>query len=156
MPQRSSPLRAHSIAGALLAGESSRTEIRTRSPKWYTKRPHALVDAQATRGMLHEMASLRRQHIPVRWCRRRALLPFHGPVQSVPVGDVDQRAAATERRQGRDLVSLPRGPKQHAQRRLDQFGHGAPLAAASRLSWATTVSSMAIHIMGMGCDGHRR
>ncbi len=88
MPQRSSPLRAHSIAGALLAGESSRTEIRTRSPKWYTKRPHALVDAQATRGMLHEMASLRRQHIPVRWCRRRALLPFHGPVQSVPVGDV--------------------------------------------------------------------
>jgi len=37
------------MVGALPAGESSRAEIRTGSPRWYTKHPHAFVGAQASR-----------------------------------------------------------------------------------------------------------
>lgn len=49
------------------------------------------------------------------------LSPLHGLVESVLVGDIDQRAAAVEHRQGRKIRGLFPGLEQAAKRSLDQF-----------------------------------
>jgi hypothetical protein len=116
------------MAGASRADGLSRARTRRGSAKSYTMRPAALAAVQATRDKVHEMGNRRRRHTPAHWCRRRALSPFHRLVQSFPVGNVDHRAATSERWQIGNLCPFARRPQQQAQRRLDQFGHGAALA----------------------------
>src|SRR3990170_3708247 len=118
-----------SMAAASPSGASSRAGTHRGSPRWCTKHRHGRTAVPASPGRRHETASPRRPRTPGHWYQRRALPPFHGLVQSIPIGQIDQRAAAPKRRQGRDLLLFLPGPEQHSQRRLDQLGHSAPLAS---------------------------
>jgi hypothetical protein len=97
------------------------------SPKWCTMHPVAPVGAQANRDRAHEIASRRRRRKSAHWCRRRALTTLHGVVQRVAIGNINECAAAAELWQDRDSLTFSLRAKQHAQRGLDQFGHGAAL-----------------------------
>ena len=71
-----------------------------------------------------------------------ALSPFHGLVEGVPVRDVDQRAAAVERRQGGSLAGFFRVWKRPRSAVSTSSDIVRPCRAASRLSSAMTVSSI--------------
>jgi len=115
------------MAAALRADAWSPAEIRTKFPRSYTKRTDFFAGAQASGGIRHETGNLDRQHRPVRWYRRRALLFLHGTVERIAICDIDQRAAAVKARQRRRLRPPPGGSKEHAQRRLNEFRHCASL-----------------------------
>jgi Transposase len=61
-----------------------------------------VVSATARRNGLsarrNEIASRHRRRRPAHWCRRRALATFHGVVQGVAVGNIDECSAAAELR----------------------------------------------------------
>ena len=69
-----------------------------------------------------------RRHKPAHWYQPRALSAFHRLVQRIAIGNIDQVAAAVERRQGDDFLPLSLRAEQQAQRRFDQLLHGAALA----------------------------
>src|SRR6202022_4169363 len=75
----------------------------------------APVGAGANRDKAHEIASRCRRRTPARWCRRRALASFHGVVQGVAVGNIDERAATAERWQGGDSPPLSLRAEKQAQ-----------------------------------------
>jgi hypothetical protein len=70
------------------------------------------------------------QHIGI---DRKQLAAFHGLVQGVAVGNIDEGAAAVECRQGYQFVPLAMRAKQQAERRFDQFRHGAALTCGLAL-----------------------
>ena len=64
----------------------------------------------------------------VRVEENQPLSSFHGLIQSVPVRDVDARAAAVEHRQGRKIPRLfPGGLEEVSQRSFDQVRHRTAL-----------------------------
>jgi integrase len=95
----------------------------------------APVGARASCGREHEIASRRQRHTRGRWCRRRALSPFHGVIQGVSVGNVDKGAAAAKCRQSGDCPPLSLRAKQQAQCGFDHFGHRAALTRGLALEF---------------------
>ena len=67
-------------------------------PSGVPKHPVAPVGARASRGRRHEIASPHRRRRPAHWCQRRALATFHGVVQGIAVGNIDEYSAAAELR----------------------------------------------------------
>src|SRR6516162_7478604 len=64
---------------------------------WHPASP-AVAQASHDRG--REIASRHRLHKPTHWYRPQALAAFHGLVQGIAVGNIDERTAAVECRQG--------------------------------------------------------
>ena len=144
--------RGHERPGALGAprrshhspGGSSPAGIRTGSARSCTRRPAGGAAVSSPWRDLSVPLGIRVQRRRRGcWCRRRPpLSAFHGLVEGVPVRDIDQRAAAVERRQGRERRGLLPGLERPRSAVSTSSDIVRPCRAASRLSSAMTVSSI--------------